>query len=80
MALHDLTPKLHRVRLLAWRHVSLGGETDPILYTLVRVRSHLRLGQPREAERLLDVLLARLQQGDTASGDIASMVRRDSAA
>ena len=75
MAPHDLTPKLHRVRLLAWRHVSLGAETEPILRILVRVRDHLRLEQPREAERLLDVLLARLQRGD-----VASAVRRDSAA
>jgi hypothetical protein len=80
MALHDLTPKLHRVRLLAWRHVSLEAETEPILRMLVRVRDHLKQEQPGEAERLLDVLLARLQQGDAASGDIASMVRRDSAA
>jgi hypothetical protein len=75
MALNDLAPKLYRVRVLALRCVSLGAETEPILRLLVRVRHHLSLDQPREAERLLDVLLAQLQRAD-----VVSIVRRDSAA
>ncbi|ALA58841.1 hypothetical protein [Nitrospira moscoviensis] len=75
MALNHLAPKLYRVRVLALHCVSLGAETEPLLRMLVRVRHHLRMEQPREAERLLDVLLARLRRAD-----VASTVRRDSAA
>jgi hypothetical protein len=57
------------------RAVRKGADTDALRRTLLRVRDHLKLEQIRQAERLLDQLIIRLEWHE-----LISATKQDSAA